>query len=396
MALARYRDFFWFPDGILATNAPARVFPLDSTTLATLYTDATGTTQLPNPLDTDGAGFLDFWAEEGEYWVHIGALTFRVSVGSPNMDVPEALAGGMSTGVVYGAQLQVNGSNPAAVDIPETLGYVVDHTTDPPSPTVTRVQIPAQTVALAGASLARTVTFWLVNAAGAIIQQGTEPTAAERREFLVLGATAYDTIGGSIFELVSTPQQLSQGLNQFLDLADSLGPFSVSGNLFTPNGANLQLNCTSGTLFSTGWAYSTTPKNPHIAPTAAQAPVQFRYGLRNTVAFPPLTTLVDPTRWDNNGVLTLVGGGTNRSTVQRVFKFASAAPFSQTVIQYGQVVFSSLTDAIDSIGTTNYEVNPQLGAVGSLVGWIAVTHAATNLSDPLQCRIVPAGKFARP
>ena len=66
MAIARYQALYWFPNGAPAASIPARIFPLESNALATIYTDVTGTVQLPNPVNTDAFGVLTFWAEEGE------------------------------------------------------------------------------------------------------------------------------------------------------------------------------------------------------------------------------------------------------------------------------------------------------------------------------------------
>jgi hypothetical protein len=90
MALAQYSELFWFPSGELATEVPARVFVHDSNTLATLWADEAGTVPLANPASTSGAGRLEFWAEEGLYWVHIDSEAFEVAVGTGVQPVTHA------------------------------------------------------------------------------------------------------------------------------------------------------------------------------------------------------------------------------------------------------------------------------------------------------------------
>ena len=82
MALAQYSELFWFPSGALASSVVARVFEHDTNTFATLWADAGGTVPLANPLSTSGAGRLEFWVEEGEYWVHIDSEAFEIAVGA--------------------------------------------------------------------------------------------------------------------------------------------------------------------------------------------------------------------------------------------------------------------------------------------------------------------------
>lgn len=393
MALAQYTDTFWFPNGSPAVNIAAAVFPRNSSVPATLYTDVTGTTQLANPLPTSGTGVLSFWAEAGEYWVHLDTEAFRVSVGAPDtLNTHEAGSVAVSTGIVSGGRISLS-ANPVAVDIGETVGYVVDYATDDFRPVTTRVHTAAQTVPLDAAALLRDVTFWLIASNGTFVQQAFPATATQRRTHIELGFSVLS--GGAVFLVKTTPVVLPQPANQFVDLLNALTPFNTNGNTLSPNGVNLSINKTAGTMFARAFNYANVPNDLHTAVTPAQSPVTVRYSTRSTTVFPPYQTVLDPANYDVGGVVTPVGGGALTSTVQRVFLFALDNTIDQVAIQYGQTTHASLAAAVAAIGTTPYVVNPVF--VGTLIGWIAMTRTATDLSNPAHATFVhPTTRFPIP
>lgn len=459
VALAQYSDLFWYPSGDLAANVAVRVFELDSNTLAPLFTDGTGTVPLANPITTSAAGVATFWVEAGEYWLHADSEAFRISVGLPPVtpteiaalqaaiatlqadmtaaegniaalqsdvtaaegnitalqadvtaaegnitvlqsdviDVETMALTAVSTGISGGGDISVNALNSAAIDIAPFDGYFTDFIADPMNPTVTRISYPGTTVAMDAGALARTATAWLMDPSLNIIQQATPPTNAQRRTHIFLGVTAQ--VGGVIIVDQSLPVILQQPANQFADLITSLGAFSISGNRITPNGANLMINQSSGELFSQAFnhfAGAVQTNDPHVSTTIAQTPAQFRYVTSTGTTFGPLRNTLDVANYDVGGVVTPIGGGASSSTIHRIYLFPNNTAAEQIAVQYGMTVYSSLAAAADRIGAgTSFIPNPLMRAA-ALIGYIAVTRTATNLSDPAQAVFVAAGKFATP
>lgn len=392
MALAQYTDTFWFPDGRPAAGVRIVVFPQESSVPATLWTDSAGTVPQPNPFHTDDVGGVTFWAETGDYWVHLSAETFPVTIGMSQEQAD------LSTGIASGGELNINGSDPGSLDIGPVDGYVIDfHSNLPDEPVSVRVKTPARTVALDAAALTRTVTWWLLDSAGNVVQQASKPSASQRRTHLVLGATAQEA--GTIFVDQSLPVILHHHPQQTADLMDALGPFVIEGNHITPIAATLGISQSGGSMFARAFNHFAGPvltNDPHTSTTFAQSPAQYRYITSTGTAFGPTRTTLDVANYDNAGVVTPVGGGANSSTIQRLWLFASNTAAAQLAFQYGQTVHSSLAAAIDAIGQTGYVVNPLILGTGALIAYCVVTRTATDLSDTTQCRIIMANRFATP
>lgn len=307
-------------------------------------------------------------------------------------DVPDSEALGFDTGIVSGGELSANVSNPLALDIGATVGYIADYTTVPTAPTLTRIATNAQTVALTNTT--RAITWWMIDSAGTVIQQANRPTNTQRRQNLQLGATVTD--GVTIFIDQTLPLIVPHPTNQLYDLMYSLGAFNISGNLITAAGANLSLSQSSGTVFAVGFnhfAGSTLTNDPHVSTTTAQSTASVRYLTQSSTTAIPTVTSVIPGSYDVGGTITAIPGGSNTSTIQRIFLFPTNSATDQLVIQYGQTTYSSLAAATSAVGRETYVRNPTIPD-GILLAYLVMTKSATNLSDTAQAAILMAPRFA--
>lgn len=394
MALQRYSDQFWLPTGVLAANVPVQVFPRASNAFAALWADAAGTIPLPNPgTSTDGTGTLTFWATVGEYWLHLDTETFLIDVGLSQEQAD------LSTGIASGGD--ISPAMPQSVTIAPLVGYIVDNINEVSlPPTITTVEYPGGTVPLDAGALTRTITYWLMDGAQNVVQQATRPAPEDYRRFLVLGLSVYDTSSATLIECQTLPTILPQLANAHVDLADSLGPFSLSGNQITPNGANLRIDKSAGVLFTRAAGYvfaGVVTDNPNIIDSPALVSLAFRRILQQAATpTPPPVVTVDPANYDVGGILTPVPGGPSVSTVQRIYLFAADTPSLRIAIQYGQAIYATPEDAVRSIGSGNAFTPAPVTRVGALIGYLALTRTCTDLSDPAQCTFVYSGKFSTP
>jgi len=299
---------------------------------------------------------------------------------------------GLSTGVILGGELEVNGVDDTMVDISDTVGVIVDYTTTPTTPTITKVSFPADTITIT--DLVEPITWLLLDSTGTVVQQTTRPTNTQRRSHLVLGGVLIG--GGGIIADQSLPNYLPQTLNQLYDLMDALGPFNITGNLLTPSGANLQLAKTAGTVFDRAFNHFAGPvltADPHVSETAAQNPVTMRYVTQTPAAPVATVTVVDPTMYDVAGTITAIPGGSGVSTIQRVYITPLNDVTQQVVIQYGQTAYASLDEAIANIGRQSFVRNPNLQD-SVLLGYVVMKKSATNLSVTADARVIQAARLS--
>lgn len=322
-----------------------------------------------------------------------GALNFNYS--NFNYSESETLGSAVSTGIISGGIMSVNISQPNKVDITAMNGYYVNHST-PGATVLKNVTLPAQT-AVSLASTTQVVTWWMVDPNGNLIQQATQPTATQRRGNIQLGITAYSSASSSIFNIQTTPVLDRQPVNQLYDLLYSLGPFSISGNLVSPNGANLQWNKSSGTLFSAGFNYATSMTNPHTVSSPGTVASVFRYATQLSGSQSlTQTSNIDVGHYDLNGVITAIPGGGSACAIHRVFQFATNLISEQFAIQYGQATYTNLANAQAAVGLEPYILNPDFAGIGILIGYIIATKSATALNNTAQAIFVNPMRFANP
>jgi len=291
----------------------------------------------------------------------------------------------VSTGTIKGGTLSITGAGVTVFSIADGNGLITDNTVDPP--TITAVTWTGKTGITATHLAAALVSYVSIDSGGNVVQQTTAFTNEQCRTHILLGSLIHVNLStldavNNFTEVIISPA------NQLADLGRALGRFNISGNIFSANGANLNINKSVGKVYSNGSNWATNPKDPNTLSLASLTALSFQY--RFSTGTNGVTGIaINPDIYDLNGVSTAVGG--NKHTVQRIYSFVS----NNVKIQPGQTVYNSLAEAKASIQTQTFVTEPSIAANGILRGFLVIKQGTTSLQDAAHVFFYEAGKFSQ-
>jgi hypothetical protein len=316
-----------------------------------------------------------------DVFAHVGAGSDNTSWSS--LVQPPAFATD-STGVITGGLLSI-GAPTSTFSISDGSGFVVDNTTVPGTPTRTLVTWSGETNLAVTDIATQLITYVSIDSAGTVIQRGTIWTRQQQRDEILLGVLVHvDNLVVNAIDTSAAP--VINVVSQVGDIFAGLGFLNVAGNLFSPNGVNLNINKSIGVMMNRGIAWDDDPKNPNHKTLAALVAPSFQYrfldGTNGATG-----TVIDPDIYDVGGTSTPVP--VNQWTIQRVYVFVAG----NVIIQPGQATYGNQADAIAAIQTEAFMTEPSIAANGLLRAFIVVQEGSTDLSDPNQAFFLNAGKF---
>jgi hypothetical protein len=289
----------------------------------------------------------------------------------------------INTGLLSGGVLSINVDN-TKFDIGSSILYFTDYS-NPIAPTGS-FHLFAAVSAIPVTNIAtQNATYIGIDNTGAIIQQGSPFTTAQSRTIISIGAVIHsnrinintiNNIGASAID----PNL------QIHDLMVSVGALNIEGNIYSANGPNLLIDKSQGSLFKFGSNFQNAHNDPNTLSISQQLAVTFRYRLQNSTEYSN-TTYIDPNNYDLNGVLTSVPA--NKFTVQRITLFQSGI----TRIQYGQALYSSLSEAIASYLGESFITEQNIKDNGILRGYLIVGQGVTSLLDDTKVKFFDVSKF---
>jgi len=318
----------------------------------------------------------------------------KTLVGLPNVDntsdankpISIAQMASNSTGVKTGGVLSI-GTGGAGVattfTIADGVGMIVDNTVIPA--TLIPVTWTGKTNIAVTNIGTQALTFVAIDSNGNVIQQATDFSGSQHRQYIVIGTVIHTNL--TTVTAVNQGQHLAiSPMSQLNDLFQSLAGFNVSGNLFSANGANLNLNKSEGEIFKQGANYAASANNPNIVPTPQLTVANFRYN-NQTGNASGILSAIDPNNYDLSGVTTAVP--TNKFTVQRIFLFSS----NLLAIQRGQSLYNSLAEAKAAIQTESFIINSSIIPYGVLRAFLVVQQGTTALNSVTKAFFLEAPKF---
>ena len=294
-----------------------------------------------------------------------------------------------STGVISGGTLSINTLDNTKFDISNGYGYIVDIYTNP-NPSATLLYQPSW-VSRTGITVTNlatsTVSFVFIDKNNNIIQKTTNPTEEDLRDYIYIGQLGHSNLT-NINTAIPQPSVAQSAMDQLRDLWTEI-KYINDGNLISANGANLSINKTNGFLTGLGVNFENNIKIPNKKNFPEQILATIRR--RTRTGGSGTNTTLDVVNYDGgllNGVPTAISG--TKAQNQRVY----ILPSGNLIVQYGQVLYNSLTEAIQGIETEIF-VEFENVKTGQLITIISVVSNCSDLTDSNKARIKNLGKFGQ-
>jgi hypothetical protein len=386
------------PIGLAAENIPnnSEGLILNNGILSgiTLNTFANGDTLYLS--DTVAGGYisntssLSFTARTNEigYVIQTGSTTGKIYVNINNEDSNLSLTdierNILEGNIISSGAYQYTGMTQGTgqtINVAQVRGWVVKNTYDYATiPDVTNVYYTGGTNIPLNYLNSADSTFILINSTSTLVQQTTFPTPQQRRENIFLGKVVHP----NRTTITSLNQTVDFDVSPMAAIRDIWTPLKLinQGLTVSPNGANLSINVSSGTLWGNGIGWVTNQQNPDSVAMSGTSPTTFQYRsqLGPVTGATPLytgnTTFIDTTNYDVGGVVTNVPGAGNYTT-QRIYKF----PTGLVRIQYGQAYYPTLAKALAELQNENFVEYSNNRDNGILIGMLTVKDGTTDLSN---------------
>ena len=296
-----------------------------------------------------------------------------------------AIKENLSTGYISGLALSINTDN-TKFDIAEGY-YIITDNTDSLNPVTTVKYYAGSTLNTPSYLATSKASYIALNISGTIIQSSSPFTNTERRSLCTIGAAIHSNNSNiNVVNEIKAP--IVADTNQLHDLIKVIGSLNESGNTYSANGANLLINRSAGRIWGLG-INASNYNNPHSLTTIEDLALTFRYRLRDGTEYAD-TTLINPTQYDLNGVLTTVSN--NKYTIQRINLFQSGI----TRVQYGQIEYASMNEALLYVQTDEFATEQNIAENAIFRAFLIIKKEVTNLTTAVaadEAHFIPVDKF---
>ena len=290
-----------------------------------------------------------------------------------------------STGILSFGGLSIN-TDTTKFDVGAIKAWFINNYTDPLNPTKQYKSFSATTANSVPNITTQSVTYVAIDVNG-VLQFSSSPFDNElHRDYCILGVLVHSN--RIVINAINNQPSVSFDVSaQLSDLISGIGFFNISGNVFSPNGVNLNINKSYGHVFKEGSNFLNSNKDPHTLITPALvAPTTIRYRLQTGTEYAN-TAIIDPGYYDLAGVRTAVPG--TKYSIQRIYLFQS----NLIRIQYGQAIYANMADAIQAISTEAFVVEQNILENGLFRGLLILRDSTTDLTDTSKALFIEASKF---